>query len=271
MPASYMDIRRLRSRLSGVKNAAGEIQAATLRSLGGLLISRIAATAPRDTNRYVRGWMLAGIDAGVSNLPPPPIGESKRVEQNIQRLERQFLAARGLADRLQNRYDNWYGRKGRKPGAYGSRLQRDIDKANERANRAYSSLQELQTVKGAIFIGGSGNRNARPNPAGRGFNQRYGLGRLATVRTKIYGGRGQIITQKYYASLLLHNMEPHATIVESRHRTYRNARSAVPGLVGMGATANFTKAVRRAWEGSGGTGLGEVGGRNVGSVYDPLR
>jgi hypothetical protein len=244
MPAARMDISRLLRRMKAIKNVRGELEAATLRAVGPLLIQRIAITAPRDTNRFVRGWILAGRDAGITNLPTPIVIDSHRKDQYVQRLAEQWSRARALADRLHAKYDQWYGRSGRRPGAYGGRLQRDILKAEERASRAYEELQLAETVKGFIFIG---QGKAVAQGSMRGFNQRHGLGRIATVRVRIYGGRGAIRVQQNSAYLVLHNLEPHATLVENRHRVYRNAVSAIPQLARVGGGSVFRSQVRKAW------------------------
>lgn len=178
------------------------------------LVTSLQQIAPQDTRRYIRAWTLAGNMIGAKN-PMPVLKRSSRHAEYIRRLEAQWFAAKRRVETLTNLRDRWY--KDRKRTGYYRKLNTQINAAQRRVEKAEIELTKAGMNESFIFIGG--RRGKR------------GVG-LAGVREKIYGGRGRLVHGQFTTLIRLHNLEPHARIVERRSKALAKSER-VAALLGL--------------------------------------
>lgn len=205
----------MRQRNANMERQRQESRVAGLQALVRPALSRAVMAAPRDTNRYVRAWIQAGNQAGVLEMAVPPVRESRFVEQNEERLKAQELRYRRQLDRAKGRWIRWqnivirrYEAVGRTRGRWYQdaknklrKAEQDYQQALKVWTRASEELDKLQSHRGqAIVIFGNSKKRSL----------------TITVRPKVYGGTGRVYSSPDRAVMVLHNREPHASIVESR-------------------------------------------------------
>lgn len=168
------------------------------------ILVRVAATAPRDTNRYVRGWMEAGNAAGVGRFHVPGLNRASRYMQIKKRLSDEIEWWSYIVMRNRNqvppRHDKW------------------ANQAERRLARAQEEYKRFFQAEGGAVIG---------------INVYSALGGSKPVRAlpKIYGGTGRIISLEAGRGTVvqLHNKEAHASMVERNTRCMSRAYSAFRG------------------------------------------
>lgn len=229
--------RKLLRELRGAKAGRG----GAIRALGGAIVDNLRLLSPRDTNRYVRGWLHAGREAGVFGGPIPRLNESKWHKSNLEQAEIWLQRAEqnhgNAAKRLRDTFPSGAPKRGQAK-LYG-RLSREVDKANGRLNEARLTVGELRTDKYAIVFGAG-------RVVGRGAKQkRLGVGRI-TLRQKIYGGSGWILDRGTSSTIRLLNHEPHALILESKKGVLRQATAAARGAGLLPYKRVYLNAVRKA-------------------------
>lgn len=193
MATAGLDDSGLRAKLARYRRNAPAARLEVLEHATRELVSEVVANEPRDTNRLVRGYMLAANQAGVGNFAVPAVKEGS------------FLKSANIQQRLESQLARWdrivqsYERKGRRDKWY--------NRAVKTRDRAREELAKLDPTSIAIF----GNSKKR---------------RLdVTVRNKVYGGKGFRSHVAGRTFITIHNLEPHASIVESRNRVVRSAQS----------------------------------------------
>ena len=204
-----------------------------------LQVARVAdeimRTAPRDTNRYVRGYAQAFNQAGVGPLPVPAINPSSHANRIRQRLSRQYRwAARRLA--------MWYGVV---PGstvvtAPGRTKDKWYRKLIKQRDKAWDQIQKFTET--SILIGGRKTQYDLVH----GNITNLSLSSLATVRDKIYGGEGRRINLGGRTVIVVKNLEPHTNFVERRSRIMRKALDKARGTGLRRISNKYTKELMRA-------------------------
>lgn len=223
--------RRQRAMIAERKRARVEALQAAAHELG----DRVRDSAPRDTNRYVRGAMMAFNQAGAGPFIEPNVEQSVNEHSGsvVRRLKRQVVKMERELDQRERLLAFWYA-KGppRRPrtDTY-RRLQRERRFYEKRARRAKEELAKATGSFGVIVIGG--RRGKR------------GVG-LTTVRTKIYGGRGRTYTIGPKAVVELVIMEPHATFVERRYRVFREGERALRSIGLRRASRTYLRRMQAA-------------------------
>lgn len=214
-----------------------EASKAQLRQITTSLMRRIAATAKRDTNRYVRGFLMAGKELGAEVGLIPSVQPSKYAER-IRELIQDQIATYAERLRVVQEQIDWMYPLGppKKPRTtqYAEMfvMKQKWEKLLER------SIAEVEKLnKGGdstLLIGFLHSGQAQK---GR---------KLITVRHKIYGGAGRFVDSHGTVYAVVINKEPHAKILEKKHRTFGNALSAVrSSVVGLDVRRQpFTKAMR---------------------------
>lgn len=218
------------------------------------MVRFMTSIAPRDTQRYARGWAMAGNAAGVGSFPVPPVIQSKIADKLESRLETQLARWTGRLEKQKGYVAYWnrlwqtrYGDKGRH-----DKWERDLLKKMAEADKKAAKMkllverakEALEAFKksgpeGALVIWGKGKDKVK-NP--------LALSRLATVRDKAYGGTGKTFRAGGQVLVTLHNLEPHSSIVEKRERilarglarvrstgSKRMSKRFVDGLMKIGA------------------------------------
>lgn len=193
-----MNIRGLQMRLRAMANASPAARRSAVRIMGETVIKRVLATSPADTNRYKRGWAEAGNAAGVGIFAVPQYNRSSRYSEMLSKLADAAADWRYI---LKTRYDD----KGRND-RHRAKAQAQLEKAEKRL------ADFLSNESGAVV----------------GFNL-YGGGRQFSARHKIYGGRGRIVSIGDRTYVELHNLEPHATMVEKQRGVMRRAVGSLRG------------------------------------------
>lgn len=233
--AFRVDVSRLGRRLAGVR--AGRVGARTLaaREMGGNLIEQLDRNSHRDTRRYVRAWIQAGRQAGVSSLPMPPIGPAKAREKWMEVLTRQLRSETAYLKFLEDRKRVWYDQHPEKLKhgfpPYLKKLQGWIKKQETRVQRSAEELKKYTGTDTAIII-----------------NAFRAKGKLATVRDKVYGGSGRLSIARDTTTLELKNLEAHARIVERKFHTLSRSESGVRGVGIRRASAKYLKEIQQAHE-----------------------
>lgn len=223
------DNSRLIRQLRALEQDHGAASDAAVTVMGEVMLERLGMLWPRDTNRSIRGWLMAGQSAGLTTAPLPPIKASKRRDVYLAALERQVAEAeREFAKN--DRFDSLYRQRGRTGEPYYRKIVSRKNKARKTADRAREELNKALASEGILFD----DRGGFVYGDGR-YLKNHNLRRLTTVRVKVYGGTGRRMTLYGQRFLELTNYEPHAKIIEriARHgHPLRVAMSSVR-VVGM--------------------------------------
>jgi hypothetical protein len=207
--------RRNREMIGRTKRARRE----ALRDGVRVLVLNLQRYSPQDTRRYVRAWSVAGKDAGSTGFPMPEIKATSRKAEYESRLYSQLAAAEKRVKKLGDLKWTWYDSKPeRAKTGYYNTLVKDLRRAEKRVEQAKEQIELANTSETFILIGG------RKGKRGSG---------LATIRTKIYGGHGQILETSQGTAVRLVNKEPHAKIVERRSKSLRLASRVAASAVGV--------------------------------------
>lgn len=224
------------------------------------LVQSIDGRAPRDTNRYVRGWLIAGRMTGVS-LPLPPLKASKYHEAYIILLERWVATCERQVRHFEGQRDYLYPRgRPRTGGRAYDRLLARIERARERLDQARRDLEAIKadpyaTVFHTEKFRSNGKRVKTINEFGRSEwvwrrGDRVGVVsddttdlfdreaevRKVSIRTKVYGGYGVLRHVAGKSLLHLRNLEAHSAIVEARKGVVRSSLATL-GLKNLSARA----------------------------------
>lgn len=242
-------VRRLRKAENAVRLSAPEATKLVAREFG----EQVIRSAPRDTNRFVRGWAEAVNSAGLGSVPVPPIVPSKLHDKLAPRLEQQAAYWTRIAEQKEAAaaywrrvYENRYKRANRRDrwerdcAARLRKAEKYAVRARKLAVRAQEELADLNGNPSAVVIFG---KKKKP---GLRSDEDLRTGRLHTVRTPIYGGSGATVNLNGRTYVRLRNKEPHASIVESRTRVVARALSAARGAGLKKASREVRTAIRKA-------------------------
>lgn len=221
-----IDTSVLRGKLAGLEQRADAAAAAVLLSGADTFVGFMDKFARRDTGRYVRGWIEAGNDLPIPQRRPPALKASRweqkirgALESQIDRLVKQINSLHGILDA-------WYYSKGRPLNAWARGKQAEVNRLTRRLERAVGQYREYLGADGPV-IAFDVFSQGRTKITREGVRKRL---RLTTVRTKIYGGEGTLRAGPDGPSVILHNREPHASLVERRYRFVARARGMVRAL-----------------------------------------
>lgn len=220
----------LRRRMGGARKAA-------LRAMVEAAFEPMIREAPRDTNRFVRGWIMAARDVKATRVAVPAVKPSRYRAEILAILEGQVAVLARALDRKRGVLDRWYTARGRSVSrGYGARLRREVAAAERRLRRAVEELAKARGESAALL-----------------FDAVRGGRRVSTVRERIYGGSGAYLEAGGRVFARLHNKEPHARIVERRTGLLRraNSRARRAGLrrAGRSYLASLQGALARRAEG----------------------
>lgn len=184
--------------------------------------------ARRDTQRYVRGWAMANNMAGLPRVPVPNVRPSKYAETYLKILGDQVDAFAGRVAKYEYLIESRFRRVNRPMrGRYYNELNSALNRAYTRLERAREELKNAArkhsiNIPDYLFIG-LYNKDGQYRPM-IGKNTRGRTARqLATIRTKVYGGTGRAVINDYQSVFVLHNREPHVTLLEARYHYVASA------------------------------------------------
>lgn len=239
-----------RLRFMRTQGPKGRMAAARFLTSG--VIAEVRRTAPRDTNRYLRGWLQAAADIGLV-VALPPLLKSKHREELAKVLALQVTMINKRLAFLTQRKAEWYP-ESRRPDRYSRKLDREIERQYERLEKARDQARRFGMDENAIVM----MRGTSAALAGYQKELR-GDALMATVRDQVYGGSGRIIDGSTATVILLHNKEPYCRAIEKRHQVWAKALNSVKmfGMQQAGAkyiatvTNTGRDIVREDWVGGG--------------------
>lgn len=199
-----------KNKLRIVRSRRDKARTKSLIQLGKRFAQVAYQISPADTRRYVNALAQACNAAGIGPLPVLPLRPSKFKDKHGQKLRRQIA-----------KYDTllqlWYGATWTddlptKNAGKNGKAPKWFKRLKRYRRRAAEELAKFEGDEAgtALYIGG----NTR---------------RIATVRTKVYGGTGRIISGADDTVIYLHNKEPHANLVERRVRVIWRAIRVAKG------------------------------------------
>lgn len=210
-----VDGAELHRRLDHLRRNMGLVITTAIEEINVLIAVRIEETSPRDTNRFVRGWLLACADVGPIPAAIPGVQASARHQQYLAYLEKEANRVGRMLKSAQAKMEWWYlskpDRNRNRPAFH--ELSRAITQLSKWHNRL---IEEYVKLDG--------------DPTGLLMDKERGQRNYSTVRVGIYGGRGIISEQSDRVTVVLHNREPHATIVEKRYGILARAMREVKRL-----------------------------------------
>lgn len=223
-PLATINTTKFQRKLDSIRKDARAAEVESVLSATHPVIDALQFISPRDTNRYVRAWMMAGNHTGAGRWPVPEVRASRTSALQAARLEQQlyrYTAFRKEAEESalfwermwQTRYENT---------KRNDIWQRDCLTKKRKADKRLAKLDELvkrleKTLKDYketdIVIWGSH----------KAANQNILLKRnLHTIRGKVYGGEGFVLRPGNGRVLVrIRNKEPHAYIVEKSKKNGR--------------------------------------------------
>lgn len=217
-----VDYSAFKARMARMRAAGASAREAFIKAVAASFIQNVVKFSPLDTNRYVRGWMLAGQGIGLKVSQMPPIVNSRNREKIIEAMVQQVTMIRRKEAKMMGVRQLWYERGNRPKRGYYHTLSRNIEKQTRRAEKAEEDLKRFIGATGAIAM-------MRTSGAALNGYQRMLSGDAVnlTVRDKIYGGRGRVLRGGSVTGVLLHNLEPHCRVVEKYRRPAGRARVAL--------------------------------------------
>ena len=222
---------QLKRNLAAIERRRREARHRAVEFLGTRISGQVALYGPRDTGRFLRGYLLAFQQVGHFKGSMPALDRSKYVGRAIQILVEQydFWTARTeeARARLRERYPDG-PTKGR--GAGYRALHNKIRISQKRQTRAREELEKFRSAPFGIIM--SPLRWAYDTVANDGRH-------LVTVRPTPYGGRGLLIDRPTSTTVRILNMEPHAAFVE------RSSRPTLgPAVAAAVSRTNFERSGR---------------------------
>lgn len=210
---------RFRSNVSGLNAAIAQYDRTrpvalrvAARALGEEFCKYMIDSAPRDTNRYLRGWLLAARQAGIL-IPTPGLNVSSRRDRFIAQLQRQLAVRERRLKNLLFQKRVWYDQKPErsKDGYYTQYLVPEIPKVEKSIKQAQRILKQASGSDHFIFI-----------------PSRLDATRVTdTVRTRIYGGEGRLVQDEHSVRVDMRNLEIHARFLERKHMLAKRAEDWV--------------------------------------------
>lgn len=211
--ANSAGLQKRNERMLHRRQAAREVG---IRALVQPALHQVVRDAPRDTRRYVTGWIQAGNGAGVSTYPLLPIRTSRFAEQFEERLKDQAQKLGYLVGNAERRVKrmrgilfNWYEKWGRKD-ASARKFRAEVRKAEAAYQKLEQSYRRAKEEY-AAYVKSRGEAVVIFGGKGRTLK--------ITTRPKVYGGFGRVYSDADKTVMVLHNKEAHASIVESRSRS----------------------------------------------------
>jgi len=231
MKVSIDELRRNVAKLDAARrNARREAVA----FLGRRISQQVSVRAPRDTGRFVRGYLLAFQKIGHFEGSMPALQHSKYIEQAIKILvdQHKFWSNAAASNRktLLERYPNG-PQRGRMAGY--KAVRKRLEKSQDLAMRAQQELSKFRSAPYGIIMS---PLRWEFTPEGR---------RLITVRPNPYGGDGTIIEGDTSTKARILTKEPHAEFVERERSTLPVALfNATRGTIFEKAGKTYVKGIK---------------------------
>lgn len=212
----------------------------------------IFSHARRDTRRFVRGWSMANNMAGLPSLPVENVKVSNYADKYLQILGDQVDTYAARIGQLEYLIESRFRRTGRAmTGRYYQELSTKLTREYVRLERARQELRDAArrhelNIPDYLFMGVFNYRGqyvAMKGTKTKGKTARQ----LATIRTKVYGGRGKRYHSEEGTYYVLHNLEPHTTLVERRDHVVAEAMVIAKMMGVRRINETYTRGIRRAF------------------------
>lgn len=201
----------LQAKVAKWTQAAQKAAGVSVIDLMNPVMRQILDKTPTDTNRLKRGYAMAANDATLGPFSVPKIQPSKYRGQLNDRFAIQIIRFENMVTFWERLIYNRYTSKNRH-----DKWERDAERklrvARKRLARAQQEAAKFGFTPEAIAIFRSSKN-----------------GLTITARTKMYGGVGKRVQVPGFNGVEIHNLEPHASIVESYKHAIRDAFATVSG------------------------------------------
>jgi hypothetical protein len=219
-----VDTSNLSRRLKGMRDGADSAALQVAKQGADMFVGFMNQHAPRDTGRYLAGWIEAGNAANVGPTRMAPALRDSRwaekleaaLDRQIDRLVVQINAKAGVLDA-------WYFSKNRPIDSWARKKQFEIARLSRALQRAVETKKKYLNAEGPVIAFDIFSNGRRVRTASGSMKQL----RQTTIRDKVYGGTGEIVQRDTGPVVMLHNREPHVTLVERKHRLITRANAAV--------------------------------------------
>lgn len=210
--AMALDISGLKKRVDSMLAKSADAAGLSVESLMNPVMRQIVGEVPVDTHRLQRGYAMAANQAGLGPFPVPAVNPSKwRDKVNMEtaaQIDRFERAVKYWKNIIQYRYVA----KGRSTG-------KGYTDALKKLAMYEKRLRKAQIIAARFGFGLESIAIYRSSKTGI----------TVTVRDKVYGGEGKRVQVPGFNGVEIHNLEPHASIVESYDHTVRDAFAAAKG------------------------------------------
>lgn len=254
--ASY-NTKVLRRKITAYAAASPRARKNIVAEMGLLVAKRICenASGHTDTNRNYNGWAMAGGDIGAGTVARilKPSKYNEAYKKTLHKLVEKY---KGELEDLVAWLNRWYPKgppEHPKTSFYSRKLKRIDRLRNVLIPRAQEAERRAMDDPYGVLIGGGRLFKAKDGSIGQMIEAVEARKQLARIffRAKVYGGRGEFFGDGRSAFVRLHNLEPHASMVEAR---YHDKGRAMFFLKSLGVKSLGKKAaveVRRAFHGEG--------------------
>lgn len=235
-----LNTKTLASQLERLIGGRKHARETAMRALVGQVIEHVVRNGPKDTNRYVRGWAMAGRSIGAYKGSIPSIQAGSNEESVLNALQNQVEYFEARVVKLEGVLASWYP-PGKKRTDYCLKLEKELRKAKTNARKAQDTFDEAKANTGFIVF-----------DLGRGavYDGKYRpQKRRATIRAKAYGGYGSMRSVKDETTVVLTNREPHTRVVESRFPGLRKTLRVLRPYGIQVARAGYVRTLKKQLKG----------------------
>ncbi len=224
MIVAKVDTSNLSRRLKGMRDGADSAALQVAKSGANEFVGFMERHAPRDTGRYLAGWIEAGNAAQVGpTRMAPTLRDSRWASKAQAQIAAMVDRYVGEINAILGMLDAWYFRPNRPLDTWARGKQVKVARLTRALQRAVETQRKLQNAEGPVLVFDLFSNGRRVRTASGSIKQL----RQTTVRDKIYGGAGEIVQRDTGPVVLLTNREPHVRLVERRYRLMARANAAV--------------------------------------------
>jgi hypothetical protein len=226
-----VDSTLLMRRLDGLRKSLPEISGVAALEGNALIAGRVAETSRRDTNRFVRGWLIAMKMVGPIPAMVPGVQASSRHADYVLKLILERNAVKRELVSVESAIDWWFrNNPTRQNSPYYRKMLARRNKLLFWKERLEEEVRLATKYDDLIFMDAErGKRN------------------FSTVRVKIFGGRGRMVRNGNFMLVRYHNLEAHTTIVERRDKILARALGEMKTVGAQRMKAAGVRAMRARW------------------------
>lgn len=195
-----------------------------------------------DTNRYINGWIDAANQVGV-NIAKRQLKRPKRFHEIGAVLRKQERISEGIFKFWSARVKGMEQRPGHAKWKSYREAKKKLSKAVDLYDRAIENRERFDETKGTGVI------NFGPKSKNKIL-----LSSLNRVIFKTYGGSGRIFQRGTQWFGEMRNAEPHAKLVEKKHRVVSKTKARLRLIGGRNASKKYLESLTAGVVGAGAGG-----------------